>query len=46
MRYKVGVTNLLNSTGLNQNSSNDIYVSNSSCVIQPRVAMFTIKYNL
>ncbi|WP_417799448.1 carboxypeptidase regulatory-like domain-containing protein [Tenacibaculum sp.] len=44
--YKVGVTNLLNSTGLNQNSSNDIYVSNSSYVIQPRIAMFTVKYNL
>lgn len=44
--YKVGVTNLLNSTGLNQNSSNDIFVSNSSYVIQPRIAMFTVKYNL
>ena len=44
--YKVGVTNLLNSTGLNQNSSNDIFVSNSSYIIQPRIAMFTVKYNL
>lgn len=44
--YKVGVTNLLNSTGLNQNSSNDIFVSNSTYVIQPRIAMFTVKYNL
>ncbi|CAM1363988.1 conserved exported hypothetical protein [Tenacibaculum sediminilitoris] len=44
--YKLGVTNLLNSTALNQNSSNDIYVSNSSYVIQPRIAMFTVKYNL
>ncbi|CAM1342420.1 TonB-dependent receptor [Tenacibaculum aestuarii] len=44
--YKVGVTNLLNSTGLNQNSSNDIFVSNSSYVIQPRIVMFTVKYNL
>ncbi|WGH74965.1 TonB-dependent receptor [Tenacibaculum tangerinum] len=44
--YKVGVTNLLNSTRLNQNSSNDIYVSNSSYVIQPRIATFTVKYNL
>ena len=44
--YKVGVTNLLNSKGLNQNSSNDILVSNSTYVIQPRIAMFTIKYNL
>ncbi|MBA6155833.1 TonB-dependent receptor [Tenacibaculum sp. S7007] len=44
--YKVGVTNLLNTTGLNQNSSNDILVSNSTYVIQPRIAVFSVKYNL
>ncbi len=44
--YKIGVTNLLNSTSLNQNSSNDIFVSNSTYVIQPRIAMFSLKYNL
>ncbi|PKH50545.1 TonB-dependent receptor [Tenacibaculum sp. Bg11-29] len=44
--YKLSATNLLNSNGLNQNSSNDIYVSNSTYAIQPRIAMFTVKYNL
>lgn len=44
--YRLSATNLLNSTGLNQNSNNDIYVSNSTYVIQPRIAMFTVKYNL
>ncbi len=44
--YKLSATNLLDSAGLNQNSSNDIFVSNSTYVIQPRIAMFTIKYNL
>ncbi|WNW00753.1 TonB-dependent receptor [Tenacibaculum sp. HL-MS23] len=44
--YKLSATNLLDSAGLNQNSSNDILVSNSTYVIQPRIAMFTIKYNL
>ncbi|MGB1042205.1 MAG: carboxypeptidase regulatory-like domain-containing protein [Tenacibaculum sp.] len=44
--YKLGVTNLLNSTSLNQNSSNDIFISNSSYVIQPRIAVFSVKYNL
>ncbi|WBX76057.1 TonB-dependent receptor [Tenacibaculum ovolyticum] len=44
--YKLSATNLLNSNGLNQNSSNDIYVSNSTYTIQPRIAMFTVKYNL
>lgn len=44
--YKLSATNLLNSNGLNQNSSNDIYVSNSTYAIQPRIVMFTVKYNL
>ncbi len=44
--YKVGVTNLLDSKSLNQNSSNDIFVSNSTYVIQPRIAVFSMKYNL
>ena len=44
--YKLGVTNLLNTKALNQNSSNDIFVSNSTYVIQPRIAVFSVKYNL
>ena len=44
--FKLGVTNLLNTKSLNQNSSNDIFVSNSTYVIQPRIAVFSIKYNL
>lgn len=44
--YKLGVTNILDSTGLNQNSSNDIYVSNSTYLIQPRIAVLSVKYNL
>ncbi|RBW57259.1 TonB-dependent receptor [Tenacibaculum sp. E3R01] len=44
--YKIGVTNLLNSRSLNQNSSNDIFISNSTYIIQPRIAVLSIKYNL
>ncbi len=44
--YKVGVTNLLNARSLNQNSSNDIFVSNTDYVIQPRIAVFSVKYDL
>ncbi|SED13324.1 CarboxypepD_reg-like domain-containing protein [Tenacibaculum sp. MAR_2009_124] len=44
--YKLGVTNILDSSGLNQNSSNDILVSNSTYVIQPRIAVLSVKYNL
>ena len=44
--YKVGITNLLDSKSLNNNSSNDIFVSNSTYVIQPRMAVFSVKYNL
>ena len=31
---------------IHQNSNNDIFVSNSSYVIQPRIAVFSVKYNL
>ncbi len=44
--YKLGVTNILDSSGLNQNSSNDILVSNSTYFIQPRIAVLSVKYNL
>ena len=44
--YKIGVTNILDSSGLNQNSSNDIFVSNSTYLIQPRIGVLSIKYNL
>jgi hypothetical protein len=44
--YRIEVTNLLDANGLNQNSSNDILVSNSTYFIQPRIGMFSVTYNL
>ena len=44
--YKIGVTNLLDSKSLNNNTSNDIFVSNSTYIIQPRMAVFNMRYNL
>ncbi len=44
--YKFGVTNLLNTKSLNQDSTNNLYTSTSEYFIQPRYAMFSVKYNL
>ncbi|HMC02473.1 MAG TPA: TonB-dependent receptor [Flavobacteriaceae bacterium] len=44
--YKVGVTNILNTKSLNQDNSNTLFTSTSEYFIQPRYAMFNIKYDL
>ena len=44
--YKFGVTNLLNTKSLNRDSTNNLYTSTSEYFIQPRYAMFSVKYNL
>jgi hypothetical protein len=44
--YKLGVTNLLNTTSLNDNSFNQFTVSSSRYIIQPRYMIFSLKYNL
>ncbi|OSY86881.1 TonB-dependent receptor [Tenacibaculum holothuriorum] len=45
--YKVGVSNILNTTSLNQdNTLENVYNSTSSYFVQPRYVVFTVKYNL
>ncbi|GLB49037.1 carboxypeptidase-like regulatory domain-containing protein [Neptunitalea lumnitzerae] len=44
--YSVEVTNLLNTTSLNQDSFSDLYNTTSQYYIQPRYVMLKIKYNL
>lgn len=44
--YTIEVTNALNTTSINRDNSNAIFYSTSSYVIQPRYAVFSIKYNL
>ena len=44
--YSMEVTNALNTTSINRDSSNAIFNNTSSYVIQPRFAVFSIKYNL
>lgn len=44
--YKIEVTNILSTESLNQDTTNDIFNSVSSYIIQPRYATFSVKYNL
>lgn len=44
--YIVGVTNVFNTTSLNQDSDNALFVSTSEYYIQPRYATLKIRYNL
>lgn len=44
--YSIGVTNLLNTKSLNQDNSGNILTSTSEYFIQPRYAVFSVKYNL
>ena len=44
--YKLGVTNLFNSTSLNQDSNSPQLISTSEYFIQPRYLVFSVKYNL
>jgi len=44
--YTLGLTNILNTSSLNQDNFNQNYTSASQYFIQPRYAVFSIKYNL
>jgi len=44
--YSLGLTNILNTSSLNQDSFNQNFSSSSQYFIQPRYAVFSIKYNL
>ncbi len=44
--YKVGVTNILDTASLNQDNTNSLYTSTSEYFIQPRYAVFSLKYDL
>ena len=44
--YKIGVTNVLNTKSLNQDSTNTLYTSTSEYFIQPRYLIFSVKYDL
>lgn len=46
MEYKVGVTNLLNTRSLNDDSFNQIGFRTSQYFVQPRYLVFSLKYNL
>ncbi len=44
--YKIGATNLLNTTTLNDDSFNQARTTTSQYRIQPRYLIFSLKYNL
>ncbi len=44
--YKLGMTNILNTSSINQDTFNENYTSSSKYFIQPRFAVFSITYNL
>lgn len=45
--YKLGITNILNNTSLNEdNTLDNVYNSTSSYFVQPRYVVFSVKYNL
>ncbi len=46
MEYKVGVTNLLDTKSLNDDSFNQSFYSTSQYIVQPRYLIFTLRYNL
>ncbi len=44
--YKISATNLLNTKSLNDNSFDQLRISNSQYFVQPRYVIFSLKYNL
>ena len=46
MEYRVGVTNLLDTKSLNDDSFNQSFYSTSQYIVQPRYLIFSLKYNL
>jgi len=47
-RWEYGIkgTNLLNTTKLNRDSTNELYFSTQAYFVQPRYVLFSVKYNL
>ncbi|RRJ91114.1 carboxypeptidase-like regulatory domain-containing protein [Flavobacterium macacae] len=46
LEYKVGATNLLNTTSLNDDSFNQFFTRTSQYRVQPRYMIFSLRYNL
>jgi hypothetical protein len=44
--YKISATNILNTKSLNDNSFDQLRISNSQYFVQPRYIIFSLKYNL
>lgn len=44
--YKISATNILNTKSLNDNSFDQLRISNSQYRVQPRYIIFSLKYNL
>ena len=44
--YKISATNILNTKSLNDNSFDQLRISNSQYFVQPRYVIFSLKYNL
>jgi hypothetical protein len=44
--YSLEMTNALNTTSINRDNSNALFNSTSEYIIQPRFAVFSVKYNL
>ena len=44
--YTLSVTNIFDTTSINQDSFNQNYTSTSQYYVQPRYAVFSLKYNL
>ncbi|TVZ22031.1 carboxypeptidase family protein [Dokdonia sp. Hel_I_63] len=44
--FRIQATNLLNVDTISSNNVNDFTISNTEYFVQPRIAMFTVKYNL
>ena len=46
MEYKLGATNILNTTTINDDSFSQFSTRNSQYIVQPRYIILTLKYNL
>ena len=44
--YNIQVTNALNTNALNQDGFNDLFISSSAYMVQPRYVVFKLKYDL
>ena len=44
--YKISATNILNTKSLNDNSFDQLRISNSQYFVQPRYVILSLKYNL